>query len=53
VLGGILGGGGRSRRMSTSEVVVKQVARSVASQVGTQVGKALVRGFLGSLTGRR
>ena len=45
--------GGRSRRMSTSEVVVKQVARSVASQVGTQVGKALMRGFLGSLTGRR
>jgi DNA helicase HerA-like ATPase len=56
VLGGVLGGGssgGRSRRMSTSEVVVKQVARSVASQVGTQVGKALMRGFLGSLTGRR
>jgi hypothetical protein len=35
--------------MSTSEVVVKQVARSVASQVGTQVGKALIRGIFGSL----
>ena len=36
VLGGVLRGGssgGRSRRMSTGEVVVKQVARSVASQV--------------------
>jgi DNA helicase HerA-like ATPase len=59
VLGGVLGGGssgGRSRRMSTSEVVVKQVARSVASQVGTQAGKVLtqvIRGYLGSLTGRR
>jgi DNA helicase HerA-like ATPase len=56
VLGGILGGGtarGRSRRMSTSEVVVKQVARSVASQVGTQIGKALIRGVLGSLGGKR
>jgi DNA helicase HerA-like ATPase len=51
VLGGILGSG-RSRRMSTTEVVAKQVARSVASQVGTQIGKALVRGVLGSL-GRR
>jgi hypothetical protein len=54
VLGGILGGGGgRSRRMSTTEVVVKQVARSVASQVGTQIGKALIRGVLGSLGGKR
>jgi hypothetical protein len=57
VLGGILGGGssgGRPRgRMSTGEVVVKQVARSVASQVGTQIGKALIRGVLGSLTGKR
>jgi DNA helicase HerA-like ATPase len=57
VLGGILGGGGkpsgsRSRgRMTTGEVVVKQVARSVASQVGTQIGKALIRGVLGSLGG--
>jgi DNA helicase HerA-like ATPase len=54
ILGGVLGGGGRSRgRMSTTEVVVKQVARSVASQVGTQIGKALIRGILGSLGGRR
>ncbi len=51
-LGGMLGsifGGGNSRRMSTGEVVMKQVARSVASQVGTQFGKAIVRGVLGSL----
>ena len=54
MLGGILGGGGSSRgRMSTTEVVVKQVARSVASQVGTQIGKALIRGVLGSLGGKR
>ncbi len=46
------GGGGRPRgRMTTGEVVVKQVARSVASQVGTQIGRALVRGVLGSLLG--
>jgi len=48
VLGGLFGGG-KSRRMSTGEVVVKQVARSVASQVGTQVGRAIVRGILGGL----
>ena len=51
-LGGMLGsifGGGSSRRMSTGEVVVKQVARSVAGQVGTQLGKALVRGILGGM----
>jgi hypothetical protein len=41
--------GGSSRRASTGEVVVKQVARSVAGQVGTQLGKALVRGILGSM----
>jgi DNA helicase HerA-like ATPase len=56
-IGDMLGGGsggGRSRgRMSTGEVIVKQVARSVASQVGTQIGKALIRGVLGSLGGRR
>jgi DNA helicase HerA-like ATPase len=48
VLGGLFGGG-KSRRMSTGEVVVKQVARSVASQVGTQVGRAIVRGILGGM----
>ena len=56
VLGGILGGGtarGRSGRMSTGEIVAKQVARSVASQVGNQIGKALIRGVLGSLGGKR
>jgi len=52
VLGGILGGG-NSRRMSTGEVVVKQVARSVASQVGNQLGKAIIRGLFGSLGGGR
>jgi hypothetical protein len=48
MLGGIFGGGS-PRRMSTGEVVVKQVARSVAGQVGSQLGKALVRGILGSM----
>jgi DNA helicase HerA-like ATPase len=48
VLGGLFGGG-KSRRMSTGEVVVKQVARSVASQVGSQVGRAIVRGILGGM----
>jgi DNA helicase HerA-like ATPase len=51
-LGGFLGGifgGGKSRRMSTGEVVVKQVARSVASQVGSRLGREIVRGLLGSL----
>jgi len=48
ILGGIFGSGS-SRRMSTGEVVVKQVARSVAGQIGTQLGKALVRGVLGGL----
>src|SRR4051794_22232857 len=39
MLGSVLGGSGSSRgRMTTGEVVVRQVARSVASQVGTQVG---------------
>jgi uncharacterized protein len=54
ILGDILGGGTRRRgRMSTTEVAVKQVARSVASQVGSQIGRALIRGILGSLGGRR
>ena len=56
MLGGVLGGGSSSRsrgRMSTGEIIAKQVARSVASQVGTQIGKALIRGVLGSLGGRR
>jgi DNA helicase HerA-like ATPase len=60
MLGGMLGTGGgdaprgrRSNRMTTTEVVVKQVARSVAGQIGTQLGKALIRGVLGSLGGKR
>ncbi|MDP2410994.1 MAG: DUF853 family protein [Pseudolabrys sp.] len=53
-LGGVLGGGGGSRgRMSTGEIVVKQVARSVASQVGGQLGRAVMRSIFGNLTGRR
>ncbi len=39
-----------STRMSTTEVVVRQVARSMASQVGTQLGKAILRGILGSIS---
>jgi len=59
VLNDVLGGGssapgprgGRPRgRMSTGEVVTKQVARSVATQVGSALGRAIVRGVLGSLT---
>ena len=54
VIGDVLGGGrtstGRPRgRMTTGEVVTKQVARSVASQVGSAIGRAIVRGVLGSL----
>jgi DNA double-strand break repair helicase HerA and related ATPase len=52
MIGGVLGGiftRSNPRRMSTGEVVVKQVARSVAGQVGSQLGKALVRGVLGGL----
>lgn len=54
VLGDVLGGAGTGRRgrMSTTEVIVKQVARSVAAQVGTQLGRAIIRGVLGSLGGR-
>ena len=36
-------------RMSTTEVVVKQVARTV----GSEVGRAIVRGLLGSLGGKK
>ena len=50
MLGSILGGGaGRRGRMSTTEVVVKQVARTV----GSEVGRAIVRGLLGSLGGKK
>jgi DNA helicase HerA-like ATPase len=44
---------GSSRRMSTTEVAIRQVTRSVASQVGSQIGRALIRGILGSLGGKR
>ena len=58
ILGDLLGGGGGgkgeaprrgSTRMTTTEVVVKQVARSVAAAVGTQLGRALIRSVLGTL----
>jgi DNA helicase HerA-like ATPase len=46
MLGSILGGGsGRRGRMSATEVLVKQVARTV----GTEVSRAVIRGVLGSL----
>lgn len=40
------GTGRASTRMSTTEVVVRQVARTV----GTQLGRAIVRGILGSIS---
>jgi DNA helicase HerA-like ATPase len=52
MLGNILGGGASSSRrgrMSTTEVIVKQVARTV----GSEVGRAVIRGVLGSLGGKR
>jgi uncharacterized protein len=52
----ILGGGAfgnakgaTSRRQSVGEVLVKTVVRSI----GSQIGRSLVRGLLGSLSGRR
>ncbi len=61
MIGDVLGGGnapgprgGRPRgRMSTGEIVAKQVGRSVASQVGNAIGRAIVRGVLGSLGGNK
>jgi hypothetical protein len=50
MLGKMLGGGdasGRRGRMSATEVLVKQVARTV----GSEVGRAVIRGVLGSLGG--
>jgi uncharacterized protein len=50
-LGSIFGGsssGGRGR-MSATQVVVRQVARTV----GTEVGRAVIRGVLGSFTGKK
>lgn len=52
----ILGGGtfgdakgAASRRQSVGEILVKTVVRSI----GSQIGRSLVRGLLGSLSGRR
>jgi len=39
-------------RLSTGELVVRQVARSVATQVGSQLGRAILRGILGGVTRR-
>ncbi len=36
-----------SARMTTTELVVRTVARSLASQVADQLGKPLLRGILG------
>lgn len=62
LLGSILGGGSSSAptqpgkrgstRMTTQEVVVRNVASSIARSVGTQVGRALIRGVLGSMLKR-
>ncbi len=59
LVGSVFGGGGGAQqpapkggrtRMTTSEVIVRNVAGSVARSVGTQIGRALIRGVLGSLT---
>ena len=57
VLGSVFGTGTtptgrRSTRMSTTEVVVKSVARSMATTAGRQIANALLRGVLGGLTRR-
>jgi hypothetical protein len=56
VLGGIFGGGSspakRGGRMSTGEVIMRQVARTASSQITGQITRAILRGVLGSL-GRR
>jgi DNA helicase HerA-like ATPase len=50
ILSNALGGGsGRRGRMSTTEVMVKQVARTV----GSELGRAVIRGVLGSLGGKK
>ena len=38
--------------MTTTEIVVKSVARSMASTAGRQITNAILRGVLGGLTRR-
>jgi hypothetical protein len=38
--------------MSTTEIVVKSVARSMASTAGRQIANAILRGVLGGLARR-
>jgi DNA helicase HerA-like ATPase len=52
VLGSVLGGSSGRRRMSTTEIVVNSVARSMASTAGRQIANALLRGVLGGLARR-
>jgi DNA helicase HerA-like ATPase len=51
-IGGFLGGlfgGGNSRRQGVGEAMVKSAARTI----GTQIGRDLLRGVMGSLTGKK
>lgn len=48
LLGGAPGAGGRRR-----EGIVEVLAKSAARSVGSQLGRAIIRGVLGSLLGRR
>jgi DNA helicase HerA-like ATPase len=50
LLGDLLGGGGGGRQR---EGVVEALAKSAARSVGSQLGRAIIRGVLGSLLGRR
>ncbi len=45
--------GGSRRQTTTTEAMVKSIARAVGSQIGSQIGRQIVRGILGSLFGRR
>ena len=46
-----LGGGGKSRRRSSSQSVLEAAAKSAARSIGQEVGKQIIRGVLGSLLG--
>lgn len=56
-LGGLFGGSssqsGGSKRSSRSDTVLESAAKSMMRSMGSQVGRALIRGILGSLTGKR
>jgi hypothetical protein len=50
MLGGVLGAQqGHGGRMTATEVMVKQVARTA----GAELGRAVIRGLLGSLSGKK